>query len=85
MDHPPYLRDLAPCDFFLFPKCKLVLRGRHLWNVATITAKSTTLLKDLKGGDLQGCFNQWKRRWDKCTASEGEYFEGDKNDVFDNT
>ena len=27
LEHSPYLPDLAPCDFFLFPKCKLVVRG----------------------------------------------------------
>jgi len=27
LEHPPYSPDLASCDFFLFPKCKLVLRG----------------------------------------------------------
>jgi hypothetical protein len=46
--------------------------------VATIAAESTTLFKGLKEDDFQGCFNQWKWRWDKCIASEGEYFEGDK-------
>jgi hypothetical protein len=79
MDHPPYLPDLAPCYFFLFPKCKLVLRGQHLGDVAMITAELTTLLKGLKEDDFQGCFNQWKQRWDKCVASEGN-----KNDVPDN-
>jgi hypothetical protein len=59
MDHPPYSPDLAPCDFFMFPKCKLVLHGQHLGDVATITAEST-LLKGLEEGDFQGCFNQWK-------------------------
>jgi hypothetical protein len=80
MDHPPYSPDLAPCSFFLFPKCKLVLCGQHLEDVATITAELTTLLKGLKEDDFQGCFNQWKRRWDKCIVSEA-----DKNDVPDNT
>jgi hypothetical protein len=69
MDHPLYSPDVAPCDF-LFPKCKLVLCGWHLGDVATITAEST-LLKGLKEDDVEGCFNQWKWRWDKCTASEG--------------
>jgi hypothetical protein len=85
MDHPPYSPDLAPCNLFLFPKCKLVLHGRHLGDVATITAESTTSLKGLKEDDFQGCFNQWKQRWDKGIVSEGEYFEGDKNDVPNNT
>jgi transposase len=25
--HPPYSPDLAPCDFFLFPKLKMKLKG----------------------------------------------------------
>jgi hypothetical protein len=43
-------------------KCKLVLRGWHLGDVAMITARSTTLLKGMKEDDFQGCFNQWKWR-----------------------
>jgi hypothetical protein len=39
------------------------------------------LLKGLKEDDFQECFNQWKRKWDKCIMSEMDYFEGDKNDV----
>jgi histone-lysine N-methyltransferase SETMAR len=27
--HPPYSPDLAPYDFFLFPKMKLKLKGRQ--------------------------------------------------------
>jgi hypothetical protein len=65
-------------------KCKLVLCGLHMGDVATITAKSTMLLIGLKEDDFQRCFSQWKLWWDKCIASEGEYFEGDKNDVPDN-
>ena len=36
LGHPPYSPDLASCDFLLFPKCKLVQRGRHLGDVTTI-------------------------------------------------
>jgi len=28
--------------------------------------------------EFQNCFEQWKKRWDKCIASQGEYFEGDE-------
>ncbi len=27
--HPAYSPDLAPCDFWLFPQLKAVLRGQH--------------------------------------------------------
>ena len=29
LGHPPYSPDLAPCDFFLFPKIKNQLKGIH--------------------------------------------------------
>ena len=29
MPHPPYSPDLAPCDFFLFPKLQLRMKGRR--------------------------------------------------------
>ena len=77
----PYSPDLAPCDFFLFPKCKLVLRGRNLGDVTTIKSEMTSLLKGLREAEFQGCFQQWKQRWDKCIVSNGEYFEGDHIDV----
>jgi len=47
LEHPPYWPDLAPCDFFLFPKCNLVLWGRHLGGVTTIKSEMTLLLKGL--------------------------------------
>jgi hypothetical protein len=30
LQHPVYSLDLAPCDFYLFPKVKNVLKGTHL-------------------------------------------------------
>ena len=44
-EHPPYSLDLAPCDYFLFPKCKLVLWGRYLGDVMMIKSETTSLLK----------------------------------------
>ena len=79
LEHPPYSPDLAPCNFFLFSKCKLVLRGWHLGDVMTIKSETTSLLK--REEEFKGCFQQWKRRWDKCIVSSGEYFEGNHIDV----
>jgi hypothetical protein len=52
--------------------------GHRRWWIVDLS-KSTILLKGLKEDDFQGCFNQWKRRWDTCIMSEG-----DKNDLPDN-
>lgn len=81
LDHPPYSPDLAPCDFFLFPKCKSVMKGRYWDDVKTIKNETTRHLKNLTSEEFQGCFEQWKRRWDKCIAVNGEYFEGDNINV----
>jgi len=58
LEHPPYSPDLAPCDFFLFPKCKLVLRGWHLGDVMKIKSETTLMLKGLREEEFQGCFQQ---------------------------
>jgi histone-lysine N-methyltransferase SETMAR len=34
--HLPYSPDLAPCDFFLFPKLKSTLKGKRFQDVAEI-------------------------------------------------
>jgi hypothetical protein len=34
--HPTYSPDLAPCDFYLFPKMKLKLKGRRFDTIEEI-------------------------------------------------
>ena len=36
LGHSPYSPDLAPCDFFLFPTLKKILRGRQFDDVADL-------------------------------------------------
>jgi histone-lysine N-methyltransferase SETMAR len=36
LPHPPYSPDLAPCDFCLFPKLKLKLKGHHFGTMENI-------------------------------------------------
>jgi hypothetical protein len=40
--HPPYSPDLAPADFFLFPKMKMQLKDRHFHTVGEIQRESQT-------------------------------------------
>jgi hypothetical protein len=48
--YPPYSSDLAPCDFFLFPKMKLKLKGRRFDTIVEIQAESQRVLDtDRKG------------------------------------
>ena len=36
LEHPAYSPDLAPSGFFLFPKIKEILKGRHLGDIDDI-------------------------------------------------
>jgi histone-lysine N-methyltransferase SETMAR len=44
MDHPYYSPDLVPCDFFLFPKVKMIMRGEHFGDVENFKRETTVLL-----------------------------------------
>ncbi|UYV69114.1 hypothetical protein LAZ67_6002483 [Cordylochernes scorpioides] len=45
--HPPYSPDLAPNDFFLYPKLKMKLKGSKFDNVDMIQAESKATLRNL--------------------------------------
>jgi hypothetical protein len=48
--HPPYSPDLAPCNFVLFLKMKLKLKGRQFDTTEEIQAQSQRVLNtDRKG------------------------------------
>jgi len=76
-EHPPYSPDLAPCDFFLFPKIKSALKGTRVESEDAVKAKATQLLNGLTQDDLQHYFQQWKIRLERCRDWGGDYIEGD--------
>jgi transposase len=75
--HPPYSPDLAPCNFFLFPKMKLKLKGRRFYTIEEIQAESQRVLDTQTEKDFQEALQKWRRRWDRCLHAGGNYFEGD--------
>lgn len=77
----PYSPDMAPCDFFLFPKLKLPLRGKHFQSIEVIKENSKKELKAIPKAAYQKCYEDWKKRWHMCIASNGDYFEGDKINI----
>ena len=56
--HPPYSPDLAPCDFWLFPKLKEKLRGCCY---ETIEMKEAVMkvIDTLTQEDFQGAFQKF--------------------------
>ncbi|UYV69977.1 hypothetical protein LAZ67_7001367 [Cordylochernes scorpioides] len=63
--HPPYSPDLAPNDFFLYPKLKMKLKGRKFDNVDMIQAESKATLRNLSKSDFISCFDNWKKKMEQ--------------------
>jgi hypothetical protein len=81
LEHRPSLPDLAPNDFFLFPKIKEILRGRHFDDIDDIRSNTTSDLKAIPQNQFRNCFEGWTWRWHRYIASQGDYFEGDHSDT----
>jgi len=75
--HPPYAPDLAPTDFFLFPKLKTTLRGCRFQTIEGIQENAIRKLRAITESAFQEAIQQWKKHWEQCIASRGDYFEGD--------
>ena len=45
LEHPAYLPDLAPSEFYLFPEIKEILKGRHFDDIDNIRSYTTVALK----------------------------------------
>ena len=77
---PPYSLDLAPADFFFFSEFKSLRKGRRFQKVEEIEENSIRDLRPIPQSTFQDAFQNWKKRWERCMKSGGEYFEGDKFD-----
>ena len=75
LPHPPYSPDLAPSDFFLFPKLKEKLKGTHfnITNEAKTAVK--TWFRNRPENYYKNGLNGWKHRLEKCINLNGSYVE----------
>ena len=64
---PPYSPDLAPCDFWLFPK----LRGCRYETIEEMKEAVTKVIDTLTQEDFHVAFQ-------KCIATGGDYLEGNR-------
>ena len=70
---PPNSLDLAPCDFWLFPK----LTGCRYERIEEMKEAVTKVIDTLTQEDFHGAFQNLLERYNKCIAAGGDYFEGD--------
>ena len=72
LPRPLYSPDVAPCDFWLFPK----LTGCRYERIEEMKEAVTRVIDMLTQEDFQGGFEKLLEKY-KCIAAEGDYFEGD--------
>ena len=73
LPYRPYNLDLAPCDYWLFPK----LRGCRYERIEERKEAMMKVIDALAQEDFRGAFQKLLERYNKCIAVEVEYFEGD--------
>ena len=75
LGHPPYSPDLAPCDFFVFPNVKRMMRGIRYDSPEEAVTAFSDLLEGLPTLAWSTCFQKWFQRMQLCIDAGGEYFE----------
>ena len=70
--------DLAPCDFFLFPKLKAFLAGRKYQSRQALGSAIHEYLITVPKSAYRDAFKKWIHWLKLCISSHGEYFEGMK-------
>ena len=70
--HPPYSPDLAPCDFWLFPKHT----GCRYETIVEMKEAVTKVIDTLTQEDFHGAFQKLLKQY-KCIAAGEDYSEGD--------
>ncbi|XP_062582211.1 histone-lysine N-methyltransferase SETMAR-like [Saccostrea cucullata] len=62
LPHPPYSPDLAPCDFFLFPKLKKFLSGRRYKSRQALGSAVSQCLRGIPKSAYREAFQKWIQR-----------------------
>jgi len=75
LDHPPYLPDLAPADYFLFPKVKSHSKGRLFDSISDIQKAVTSTLNTISKDDFYKGIQKLYDRANLCVHLEGMYVE----------
>jgi len=75
LKHPPYSPDLAPSDFYLFPKLKLFLAGQRFSSNPEATAAVERHFADLTKNHYRDGIMALEHRWNKCISLKEDYVE----------
>jgi histone-lysine N-methyltransferase SETMAR len=72
LEHPPYSLDLAPSDFYLFPKLKIFLVGQRFSSNQEATAAVEGYFAHLTKNLYRDGIMALEHRWNKCISLKGD-------------
>ena len=76
--HPPYSPDLAPSDYYLFPRLKDNIRGKRFKNKELLEEEVIKWLNNQPKSFFSDGIRKLEERWKLCISNKGEYFEKNK-------
>jgi hypothetical protein len=82
LHHPSYSPDLAPADFFLYPKLKSQLKGKRFQNISTIQANVTQQIRRIPKDSFKKSFQSLYECCKSCIDQQGDYVEHRGNKFF---
>ena len=80
LHQPPYSPDLAPCDFFLFPKLKGILKGTRFQGVEDIKTSVTRHLKKSQKKNFHSASKRGQKEWKSTSKPIGNISKGTSRD-----
>ena len=71
LNHPPYLPDLSPCDFFLFPRLKKMVSGNKYTSRSSLGSAIYQCLQQIPKEDYLSAFSRLCKKVTKMCFSKG--------------
>ncbi len=77
LTHLPCSPDIAPSDFWLYPRLKNGLRGKDFPTLDALEAAVGREIGLIASQEYTDCIMKtWPKRWARCVYRDGNYFEG---------
>ncbi len=76
LPQPPYSPDLAPADYFFFPRVKKVIRGCLFCDLPALKDAVSEAIRGIRPEEYRAAIQDLPRRWQCCVDHAGGYFEG---------
>ena len=75
LPHPPFSPDLAPCDLYLFPQIKKMIKGHRFEGIDELKQAFEAALFSKSPEFFREAFFKWRYRAEKCVEHNGDYIE----------